>query len=87
MVEQKAVVRTEILEELEKLTVEERLMVVEAALRLIREELGQPAKSPPDVDEKQRLAEAARALLRDYQTDSELTAFTALDGEDFYASG
>jgi hypothetical protein len=32
------------------------------------------------------LARAARALRSDYELDSELTAFTALDGEDFHAS-
>lgn len=31
------------------------------------------------------LAAAAQALLADYQTDQELTAFHALDGEDFHA--
>lgn len=31
--------------------------------------------------QRQQLSEAARSLLRDYQTDSELTCFTALDGE------
>jgi hypothetical protein len=31
---------------------------------------------------RQELAAAAQALLSDYQTDKELTAFTALDGED-----
>ena len=30
----------------------------------------------------QELADAAQALLSDYQTDQELTAFIALDGED-----
>jgi len=30
------------------------------------------------------VAEAAKALLSDYQTDKELTAFTLLDSEDFY---
>jgi hypothetical protein len=36
-------------------------------------------------EKKRRLAEAAEALLPDYTTGGELTAFTALDGEDFYA--
>jgi len=36
---------------------------------------------------QQELAQAAQALLADYQNDPELTAFTALDGEDFYAEG
>ncbi len=34
---------------------------------------------------KQDLAIAAQALLADYQEDPELTAFTALDAEDFHA--
>ena len=34
---------------------------------------------------KAQLASAACALLADYETDEELTAFTALDGEDFHA--
>jgi predicted CopG family antitoxin len=34
---------------------------------------------------KQALADAAQALLSDYTQDSELTAFTALDGDDFHA--
>ncbi len=36
---------------------------------------------------KQALAQAAEALRADYESDQELTAFTALDGEDFYAQG
>lgn len=34
---------------------------------------------------QQELAAAAQALLADYQNDTDLTAFTALDGEDFHA--
>jgi predicted DNA-binding protein len=34
---------------------------------------------------KMELAAAAKALLPDYQGDSELTAFTALDAENFHA--
>jgi predicted transcriptional regulator len=34
---------------------------------------------------QQQMAEAARVLLHDYQTDEELTAFVALDGEDIHA--
>lgn len=33
--------------------------------------------------QKSKLADAAQALLVDYETDEELLAFTALDGEDF----
>ena len=34
---------------------------------------------------KMALTAAAEALLADYQTDPELTAFQALDGDDFHA--
>jgi predicted CopG family antitoxin len=34
---------------------------------------------------RSQLADAAQALLNDYTTDKELTAFTVLDGDDFHA--
>lgn len=94
----------------------ERLMLVEALVQLLREDL-QPLERraqlrqqmaaaaealredyesgtateftgldiKKDLEEKRRrLAEAARAALPYYLSDPELTAFTALDGEDFY---
>ena len=36
---------------------------------------------------QRNLARAAQALLHDYQSDSDLTAFTALDAEGFHAEG
>ena len=41
--------------------------------------------SPTKPSQSEQLAAAAQALLADYESDSELTAFTALDGEDFHA--
>jgi hypothetical protein len=38
----------------------------------------------PQVDRERQLRVAAKILLSDYMTDSELTAFTALDSEDCY---
>lgn len=35
--------------------------------------------------QKSKLAAAAQALLHDYETDEDLLAFAALDGEDFHA--
>lgn len=46
---------------------------------LVREMLDEKIKE----HQKSALAEAAKALLSDYETDPELTAFTSLDGEDF----
>ncbi|MFQ5856931.1 MAG: hypothetical protein ACE5LU_15060 [Anaerolineae bacterium] len=77
--------QTEILEGFKQLTIIERLMVVEEALRLIREDLRQLKEPLPQTQRKQQLAVAAQALLPDYAADGELTIFTTLDDEDFYA--
>jgi len=75
----------EILEELKKLTITERLTIIEAALLLIREDLQQAEQSLVRTGRKQQLAAAAKALLPDYAAGGELTVFTALDSEDFCA--
>lgn len=77
--------RVEILEELKKLTVIERLSIIEAALYLIREDLQQVEQPIARTERKQQLATAAEALRPDYAAGGELTIFTALDSEDFYA--
>jgi len=74
------------LEELRQLTIPDRLAVIEAALHLVREDLQQAEQMPAQAEKKQQLVAAAEALLPDYAVDGELTAFTALDSEDFYAS-
>jgi len=78
-------VQVEILEELKKFPIPERLTIVEAALRLIREDLQQVGQPLARIERKRQLAEAAEALLPDYAAGGELTAFTALDSEDFCA--
>ncbi|MGI9069314.1 MAG: hypothetical protein ACR2HX_23300 [Pyrinomonadaceae bacterium] len=72
---------SEIIDQLKQLTTAERLAVIEPATRLIREDLSQPEANENAKDEQ--LAQAAAALLADYQSDGELTAFTSLDPEDF----
>ena len=72
---------SDIINQLKQLTTEERLAVIEAATRLIREDLSQPEANRKA--EHQQLAQAAKALLADYESDRELTAFTSLDAEDF----
>ncbi|HEX30810.1 TPA: hypothetical protein ENG04_12095 [Candidatus Poribacteria bacterium] len=79
--------QTEILEELRKFTISERLTIIETALRLIREDLQQVEQSLTRSEKRRLMATAAKALLQDYATDDELTIFTTLDGEDFYAEG
>ena len=79
--------QVEILEELKRFTISERLTVVETALRLIREDLQQMEQPLSRTERKRQLTAAAEALLPDYTANGELTIFTALDSEDFYASG
>lgn len=87
LVEHGANVTRTILEEVNRLPIPERLTIIESLLQGIREELRQAAQMTGRAEQKRRLAQAAAILLTDYTTDAELTAFTALDGEDFYAEG
>lgn len=50
--------------------------------RRLHGDFEQPAKKQ---EERQQLRVAAEALLSDYAEDGELTAFTALDSEEFHA--
>ena len=63
----------EIVSEIEKLTVKERLQIIEKTARTIQMD-----------DEKEQMKIAADQLYDDYKNDTELTAFTNLDLEDFY---
>jgi len=84
---EKDIVQVEILEAIKKLPTTERLAVVEAALRLIREDLQQTETQLTLEERKQQLTAAAEALLPDYKAGGELTAFTTLDSGDFCAEG
>jgi hypothetical protein len=61
-----------------QLTLAEKLQLIELFFRNIREE----AMKQENAELKRR--KAAELLLPDYTTDKELTAFTALDGEEYY---
>lgn len=76
----------EVLTEIEKLTLAERIAIIEETLRLIRRDVTGDTivKSAPE--KKMSLAEAATLLLNDYNSNRELIALTALDSEDFYAA-
>jgi len=63
-----------IIKEIIRLPIKERFIIIEDTLKSIQEETT-PEKT---------LAEGAKALLADYLEDDELTAFTALDIENFY---
>lgn len=66
---------TQIISEINHLSLAEKLYIMEMIVQSIRKET-QPSNSD--------LERAASLLLSDYTEDKELTAFTALNGEDFY---
>jgi len=73
----------EIVETLLKLSIAERLMVIDTLLHSVRNEFQKPEQMSTE-ERKRQLIQAAESLLSDYQSDKELTAFTSLDGEDFH---
>jgi hypothetical protein len=77
--------QSQIVAELERLTMAERLAVAEAALHLIRQDIQRAEEPPTQEDRRKQMVAAAEALLTDYEADDELTAFKGLDGEDFHA--
>lgn len=63
----------ELIEEIERLPIRDRIWLIERALKTIR------------VNEtKEKIETAVKELKSEYKTDKELTAFTDLDFEDFY---
>jgi len=63
---------TDIIHDIIRLPVSQRMLIVEQVIRSIRHE------------EQQPLEKAAESLYEDYCNDKELTVFTQLDCEDFY---
>jgi len=64
---------SEIIAEINKLPVNQRLALVEITIKKIREE-----------EKKQRLSMAAESMYEYYVNDPELNVFSSLDHEDFY---
>ena len=79
--------QVDVLAELKKLSTTERLRVAEEALQLVRQELELVQSVEARSGQRQQLVDAAAALRDDYAAGGELTAFTALDGEDVRAPG
>lgn len=71
----------EILEAIKKLSLAERVAIIEASLELIKHDIGVQPQHPTD----ETMETAARAMQEEYTRDKELTAFTALDHEPFHA--
>jgi hypothetical protein len=81
-----AMTPAEILGEIQQLPLQEQSRIFEALRDLLLRQDGPSASSTPNKARHSDLVHAARALRPDYESDPELTAFTALDGEDFHAA-
>jgi hypothetical protein len=64
----------QIVNEINKLSLTDRILILENALKTIRQE----------AKRKSSMKNAAKLLLDDYLSDKELTAFSSLDFENFY---
>jgi hypothetical protein len=73
----------EVIEQIKALPVEERAKVAKFIVE--QDDSWIPDDFKAAMHEAQELERAAKALRADYATDSELTSFTALDGEPFHA--
>ena len=73
----------EIIEQIKALPAEERAKVAKFIVE--QDDSWIPDDFKAAMKEAHELERAAKALRADYATDSELTAFTALDGEPFHA--
>jgi hypothetical protein len=62
-----------ILEEINKLPVEDKMYVVERTIKAIRE-----------IEIKEKMSKAVSELMEEYKSNKELTAFTEIDFENFY---
>ncbi|MDO8930657.1 MAG: hypothetical protein Q7W54_16920 [Bacteroidota bacterium] len=64
---------TELINEIKRLPLQKRIFLIEKTLHSIRQE-----------EEINQMKKAVDLLLKDYKTDSELTAFKDIDYEEFY---
>lgn len=72
--------------ELRKLPLVERVQIIETLVQEIKAEL-QLTPAPSLAERRRQMMAAASALRQDYLTNADLTAFTALDAEDFHGKG
>lgn len=64
---------SELIKEIERLPVQKRILVIEKTIHTLRKH-----------EDNNQMVKAANLLSSDYKTDSEFTALTKLDFEDFY---
>ncbi len=71
-------------EELQRLSLEDRLILVETLIQLIREDLGKPKRQRNWDQINRELAVAAESVKSEYASGGSLRLLEELDGEDFY---
>lgn len=76
--------QSEFLNQFERMSIPQQLDLLKSAIQIVEKKFQQSERSESG---KLPLDEAAKLLLQDYMEDENLTSFTALDGEDFYAAG
>ena len=69
---------TQIVKEISRLPLGDKIFVAEQILKQLRED------SSSKIKEAENRRKAAEVLLKDYQSDKNLTAFSAIEHEDFY---
>lgn len=77
--------QAQLLDEFKQLPLAQQIDLLRSALEIISAEVRLSAQRDDKSRSKLSLEEAALLLRSDYETDEELTSFTALDGEPFYA--
>lgn len=78
--------QTQLLHEFGQLEVSQQLELLREALRLMQEKTLASSLPKSGAPTKTSLSEAATLLFEDYARDTELTSFTALDGEPVHAA-
>lgn len=73
----------EILREFKRLSLQQQLAILRDALEIVENNFRQLEQAD---SETLPLEEAAKLLREDYLSDSELTVFTAIDGDEFHAA-
>lgn len=79
--------QAQLLNEFSQLSLPQQLEVIQGALHIMAQQFRSLQPHTNGHEDQKRLEEAANLLLADYMEDKELTSFTALDGEPFYAEG
>lgn len=77
--------QAQLLHEFSQLPLSQQIQLLQSAFEIVSAQVRSTTEQADKSQTKLSLAEAAALLRVDYETDEELTTFTALDGEPFHA--